>query len=65
LLDEKYPVMGAEELVDLKSFGEGGVMTPPVCAWRLPKESDVQMLIVRLVAIRDGKAIWVVEDHLK
>ncbi len=65
LLDERYPVMSAEELVDLKSFGEGGVIQPPVRAWRLPKDSDVQILVVRLVEIRDGKAIWVVEDHLK
>ncbi len=64
-LDERYPIMGAEELAGMKSFGEGGVMTPPVRAWRLPKESQVQTLVVRLVRISDSKAIWVVEDHLK
>jgi hypothetical protein len=66
-LDEIRTALTDAEVQKLQSFGKDHVDRPirkPIRAWMLPRHADMQILVVRLAEIRDGKAIWVVEDHL-
>ncbi len=63
-LDEIRQVISDQELNKLRSVFDDARIEKPVRAWMLPRNDEAWILVLRLVGIHDGKAVWIIEDCL-